>query len=62
MRPKNRADLVSRLEERWMDVLDVEYVRNAGWDSLRRIVVSDDGYLKPKDVVSDADESSRDDE
>lgn len=37
-KPKNRADLVQRLEQRWEDVLNPEYITkccSAAWDTLR---------------------------
>ena len=54
--PKNREDLVQRLQQRWHDVLKVDYVKktcSAAWDRLRRVVDANGEYLKPKDVVDE---------
>ncbi len=63
-RPRNRQDLVNRLEERWLDVLDTEYIKkvcSAAWSRLRLIVDSKGGYIKPKDITSDKSDSDSDD-
>ncbi len=55
--PKNRADLVSRLEDRWHQVLDPDYVKktcSAAWGRLRRVVDANGNYLKP---VTNVDEN-----
>ncbi len=51
--PKNREDLIQRLEETWRDILNVEYVTKvcAGvWERLGRVVDAEGSYMKPKDI------------
>lgn len=60
-RPKNRQDLVNRLERSLPEVPDQEYVPKvcqAAWDRLRRIVAAKGTCLTPKNV----DVESSDDE
>ncbi len=64
-RPRNRQDLVERLETRWKEVLDADYIQKvceAAWDRLRRIKEAKGSYLKPKDVDRVEEESSSDDD
>ncbi len=54
-RPKNWEDLVKRLEERWVDVLNMEDIKEVcatTWDRLQFIVNAKGAYIKPKDVDS----------
>ena len=47
--PKNREDLIRRLEGTWHQVLEPNYVEKTclpAWDKLRRIVAVDGGYIE----------------
>ncbi len=60
-KPKNRADLVERLEQRWVDVLNPEYIVkccSAAWNRLWRCVEAKGSYLKPVDIVGRAENES----
>ena len=63
MRPKNHANLVRQLEDRWIEVLDSNYVVKCcatAWDRLRRIVDANGNYIRPKDVDNSGEESDDD--
>ena len=48
--PRNRQDLIDRIEGSWDDILDPSYIKktcSAAWERLQRIVDACGGYLKP---------------
>lgn len=51
--PKNRQDLIQRIEGTWHNILDQDYVVracNSAKERLRRVVDANGSYLKPVDL------------
>ncbi len=61
--PKNRTELITRLEEVWPQVLEPSYVKNccrAAWDRLQRVVDAHGGYIERIRTVANVNEDVED--
>ncbi len=58
-KPKNREDLVERIEGCWSEILEPSYLIKTcqgAWDRLRRVVAANGFYLRPKESLEDDNE------